>query len=150
MPPVFPSQPTFLHNQVATQTPPNGSNCQEWCCKEANQPQESCWEASSCYQGISKLCYYRSLRDLRAVHNAWRMQANANNAAKHAQNLADWQLRCEALPPGAQKPKWPVQTKLNDTLARYRGVSRRKKPAERHVVGDSDEWDEDEGDEEAE
>jgi len=59
-------------------------------------------------QGISKLCYYRSLRDLRAAHNEWRIQANADNAAKHAQNLAEWQLRCEGLPPGAQKPKGPV------------------------------------------
>jgi len=78
------------------------------------------------------------------------MQANADKAAKHAQNLAEWQLWCEALPPGARKPKLPVQTKRKDTPARFRGVSRRKKPAERHVVGDSDEWDENEGDEEAE
>jgi len=30
------------------------------------------------------------------------------------------------------------------------GVRKRGKPTERHVVGDSDEWDEDEGNEEAE
>jgi len=78
------------------------------------------------------------------------MQANADKAAKHAQNLAEWQLRCEALPPGAREPKRPVQPKRKDTPAQFRGVSRQKKPAERHAVGDSDEWDEDEEDEEAE
>jgi len=73
----------------------------------------------------------------------------SNKTAKHAQNLAEWQLKCEALPPGARKLKKPVQLKRKDTPARFRGVSTRKKPTERHVVGESDEWDEDEGDEEA-
>ena len=45
------------------------------------------------------------------------MQANADKASKHAQNLAEWQLRCEALPPGAWKPKRPVQPKRKDTPA---------------------------------
>jgi len=46
-----------------------------------------------------------ALMDLRATYNAWRSQAIANEAAKHAQNLAKWQMRCEALLPGAQKTK---------------------------------------------
>jgi len=57
----------------------------------------------------------KALRDLRAAHNAWRMQANADKAAKNAHNLAQWQLRCEALPPGAQKLNRPVQPKCKDT-----------------------------------
>jgi len=32
-----------------------------------------------------------ALRDPRAAYNAWRAQA------KHAQNLAEWQMRCEAV-----------------------------------------------------
>ena len=59
----------------------------------------------------------KALRDLRAAHNAWRAQANAEKAAKHAQNLAEWQLRGEALPPGTQKPRKPVQLKCKDTPA---------------------------------
>ena len=55
----------------------------------------------------------KALRDLKFPYDAWRIQANADKAAKHAQNLAEWQLRCE----GAQKPKKPVQPKRKDTPA---------------------------------
>jgi len=59
----------------------------------------------------------KALRDLKFPYDAWRIQANADKAAKHAHNLSEWQLRCEALPPGAQKPKIPVQPKCKDTSA---------------------------------
>jgi len=32
----------------------------------------------------------KALKDLGAAHNAWRTQANADKAAKHVQNLAEW------------------------------------------------------------
>ena len=82
----------------------------------------------------------RALKDLRAAHNAWRTQATADKVAKHAQNLAEWELKCLALPPGTRKPKRPTQPKRQDTPARFRAVSKRKKPAQQHVVGESDEW----------
>ena len=49
-----------------------------------------------------------ALRGLRAEHHAWRTQATADKMAKHAKNLAEWELKCLALPPGAQKLKRPV------------------------------------------
>ena len=70
-----------------------------------------------------------ALIDLRATYNAWRSQAIANEAAKHAQNLAKWQMRCEALPPGAQKPKRPMQQKGKDIPAQSRGVGEWQEPA---------------------
>jgi len=45
-----------------------------------------------------------ALMDLRAAYKAWRTHI-ANEAAKHAQNLAKWQVRCEALSPGAQNQR---------------------------------------------
>jgi hypothetical protein len=43
----------------------------------------------------------QSTKDHRAAYNVWRVQANADKAETHAQNLAEWQLRCEALPASA-------------------------------------------------
>jgi len=96
--------------------------------EEARAAKESSKEAS------------KALRDLRASYNAWRTQATADKVEKHAQNLADWELKCLALPPGARKPRKPTQPKRVDTPARFRTVSKRKKPAQQQIVGDSDEW----------
>ena len=74
------------------------------------------------------------------TYNAWRTQATADKAAKCAQNLAEWELKCLALPPGTRKPKKPTQPRHQDTPARFRAVSKQKKPAQQHIVGDSDEW----------
>jgi regulator of replication initiation timing len=62
----------------------------------------------------------KALRDLRASYNAWRTQATADKVEKHAQNLAEWELKCLALPPGARKPRKPTQPKRKDTPARFR------------------------------
>ena len=43
----------------------------------------------------------KALRDLRSAYNAWRTEATADKVAKHAQNLAEWELKCLSLPPGA-------------------------------------------------
>jgi len=40
----------------------------------------------------------KALRDLRSAYNTWRAQANADKAEKHAQNIAEWELKCQALP----------------------------------------------------
>ena len=42
----------------------------------------------------------KALRDLRLEYNAWRTQATADKMAKHTKNLAEWELKCLALPPG--------------------------------------------------
>ena len=56
--------------------------------EEARAAKESSKEAS------------KALKDLRVAYNAWRTQATADKAAKHAQKLAEWELKCLALPPG--------------------------------------------------
>ena len=43
----------------------------------------------------------KALRDLRSEYNAWRTQATADKMAKHTKNLAEWELKCLVLPPGA-------------------------------------------------
>ena len=73
--------------------------------EEARVAKESSKEAS------------KALRDPRASYNAWRTQTTANKVEKHTQNLAEWELRCLALPSGTQKPRKPTQPKHVDTPA---------------------------------
>ena len=73
--------------------------------EEARAAKESSKEAS------------QALKDLRSAYNAWKTQSTADKAAKHAQNLAEWELKCLALPPGTRKPKKPTQPKCQDTPA---------------------------------
>jgi Ni/Co efflux regulator RcnB len=82
----------------------------------------------------------QALKELRAAYNAWKAGVIAEKAAKHAQNIAEWELKCLALPPGAKKPKKPTQPKRQNTPARFKTVSRRKKQPGRHVIGESDEY----------
>ena len=47
----------------------------------------------------------KAFKDLKATYNAWKTQATADKTAKHAQNHAEWELKCLALPPGTWKLK---------------------------------------------
>ena len=90
--------------------------------EEARATKESSKEAS------------KALRDFRAEHNVWRTQATADKVEKHAENLAKWELKCLALPPGTQKPKRPTQPNSKDTPAQFRAVSKQKKPAQQYIL----------------
>ena len=88
----------------------------------------------------------KALAELRNARREWRAAENAKRAAAHEAALAEWELRCLALPPGKRNPKKPTQPAKTKTPARFAAASRRKGPATRRIVGDSDEdvWNSDE------